>query len=131
MVLGRYGRRLFLGVVILPLCGAEVKGIYIAGPYRGRTEWDIELNIMTARLWAEEIMRKGWATYTPHVETAHSGLSFDDIMARDLFMLEKMEAICMLPGWERSEGARMEYSKAVELGMKVYQSPMEVPYESD
>ena len=106
-----------------------MKLIYLAGPYRGKTEWDVFLNIVTARIEAEGIMRKGWAVYTPHTQTMFSALSFDDIMERDLEILSRADALVLVGGWEKSEGSGMEYDRAVELGLKIYCSPEEVPNE--
>jgi hypothetical protein len=47
----------------------------------------------------------------------------------DLEIIARCDAILMLPGWERSEGSRMEYSRAVELRMPVYLSVEDVPEE--
>ena len=38
----------------------------------------------------------------------------------DLKVLEKCDAIFMMPGWRRSVGARMEYEKAKELEITIH-----------
>lgn len=108
-----------------------MKCLYLCGPYRGKNEWEVFLNIATARVWSEDIMRRGWAVYTPHLQTVFSALDFDEIMRRDLEMLSRMDAICLLPGWERSEGSRIEYDFAKKRGMRIFKGPGEVPYEME
>lgn len=108
-----------------------MKAIYLCGPYRGKNEWEVFLNISTARVWAEDIMRRGWAVYTPHMQTMFSGLEFDEIMRRDLEILSRMDAICLLPGWGRSEGCRMEYDFANKKGIRIFNGPGAVPYETE
>lgn len=41
-------------------------------------------------------------------------------MRRDLQMLLKCSAVCMLPGWKRSRGARLEHHVAEELGLDIF-----------
>jgi|688.fasta_scaffold00210_36 hypothetical protein len=47
-----------------------------------------------------------------------------DALRRDLSALCDADAIAMLPGWEQSGGARVEWTLATHLGLKVvYLSP--------
>lgn len=43
-----------------------------------------------------------------------------DALRRDLTALCDADAIAMLPGWERSGGARVEWALATHLGLDVY-----------
>jgi hypothetical protein len=49
----------------------------------------------------------------------------------DLEIIRRCDALYMLPGWEKSQGANMEHRLAVELGMPIYLSLDEVPHETD
>jgi hypothetical protein len=56
--------------------------------------------------------------------TVVSGAFLRDALRRDLSALCDADAIAMLPGWERSGGARVEWTLATHLGLKVvYLSP--------
>ena len=105
----------------------KIKAVYLAGPFTAKDRWGETLNVMTARVYAEELMRKGYVVYSPHLQNYGSGLSWDDIMELDLEMLCRCDILALLPGWEHSRGSRMEYSKAIECGMTIYNSPLEVP----
>jgi hypothetical protein len=56
---------------------------------------------------------------------------FDKWMAGDLEILSRCDAIVMCPGWNKSVGCLMEFSKAKELGIKIYHTIDEVPDEQD
>lgn len=47
------------------------------------------------------------------------GVAFSDCVRRDLEAVIYCDAIYLLPGWERSKGARAEYAVAVWLGKEV------------
>lgn len=89
-----------------------MKIIYVAGKYSGKDRNEIEQNILLARKYAVEIWRCGHVALCPHLNTAH----FDDDIAfpqeeyyrRDLKLLERCDAIFMLPNWQESRGARLE-----------------------
>ncbi len=102
--------------------------VYIAGPYRAKTERGLEQNIRRAEDAALDCWVKGWAAICPHKNTAHFGGACEDRvwLEGDLELLRRCDAVLMIEGWERSEGARGEYALAVEMGKDVYFG--EVPY---
>ena len=106
--------------------------IYLAAPYRSSTEWGTYLNITSAHFYAKEMWRRGWACISPVSNSAFMGElgDHDKWMAGDIEILSRCDAICLCPGWERSVGCREEYAKALELGLTIYLSPDEVPYEN-
>jgi hypothetical protein len=103
--------------------------IYIAGPYRAKTEWDVLRNVRRAEESALELWRKGWAVICPHKNThGFNGYLPDQTwIDGDLEIIKRCDAICMLAGWEQSEGAQMEYGLAVELKMPIYFGAHNVP----
>jgi len=107
-----------------------MKIIYLSHPYRSGTEWGVWLNIHSAHLYAKDLWRKGYAVISPVSNTAFMGEldDFEHWMAGDLEILGRCDILVLAPGWERSEGCKMEYSKAIELGLKVYEDIEEVPY---
>lgn len=95
---------------------------YIAGPMRGYPEH----NIPAFRLAAERLRSAGFDVVSP-VEIGDAWAGGDqsahapeDYVRRDLDELLTCEAIALLPGWERSTGARCEAAVAVTLGFKFF-----------
>jgi len=97
------------------------KRIYVSGPMCGVEDYK-------GRFWAfaDAIDRCGvYAVVDPAGFAAADSygadlLDRDDWLAIDLKVLEKCDAIFMMPGWRRSEGARMEYEKAKELELTIH-----------
>lgn len=59
-----------------------------------------------------------------------AGSTWADYMRVDLIALMSCEVILMLPGWERSRGARLEMYIAGELGLDIQQlHPMSLKRE--
>lgn len=110
-----------------------MKIIFISGPYRGSCEWDVAQNIHRAEAVAIECWKRGWAVFCPHKNTAFFGGILPDTvwLDADLAILERCDAICMVPGWEKSSGAKAERYTAIKLGIPVYNDPGEVPKEGD
>jgi len=96
--------------------------IYVAGPYRGKTTNEVLHNIERARAVAEEIWRRGHIAICPHMNTAFMGgvVPDEDFLSADIEILKRCDAICMVPGWGESEGARMEYEFAVINDIPIY-----------
>lgn len=110
-----------------------MKLIYIAGPYRAPSEWGVTQNIRKAEAVAIILWGKGWSVFCPHKNTAYFGglLSDRTWLDGDLVILERCDAICMMDGWENSQGAQVEHSRAVELGMPIYYEADNVPVLGD
>jgi len=98
------------------------KIIYIAGPYRAKTEWGLIENIRRAEKVAIECWKKGWVVICPHKNTAHFGGILPDSvwLEGDMEILRRCDAICMVPGWEESVGAKEELIEAFGRGIEVY-----------
>lgn len=98
-----------------------MKVAYIAGPYRGKTHYEIEQNIRAAEAVAIKYWKLGYAVICPHKNTAHfDGLATDDIwLEGDLELLRRSDVIVMMPNWAFSDGARTEYSEAMDFGKEI------------
>ncbi len=97
--------------------------IYIAGPYSANTKEEVISNIARARIVAHDLWEAGYPTICPHMNTAE----FDDInksifYAGDLEILEKCDAVVLLPHWKTSMGARMEVQHAIKHGIRIYKN---------
>jgi hypothetical protein len=87
-----------------------MKVIYIAGPFRGRSHWDIAQNIRRAEALALEVWRLGAAAICPHANTAHfQDAAPDEVWLKgDLEILRRCDAMILTEDWYRSQGARAE-----------------------
>jgi len=98
-----------------------MKVIYIAGPYRAKTPFDIEQNVRRAEEWSLNVARAGGVPLCPHTMNRFfyeaEGLTEDFVMSGCLALLERCNGALFIPGWEASEGARTEHRRAVALGI--------------
>lgn len=95
--------------------------VYVAGPYRGNTPWDIECNIHNARTWGRRLVKAGVMPVIPHANTAHF-----DHQAPDSFFLEatmelmrRCDGVLVMPNSQYSTGTMAELTEATKLGIPV------------
>lgn len=106
--------------------------IYIAGPYRAETREGVELNIQAARAVARICAAKGWMPVCPHTMLAHLESIMPSIpdkfwLMSTMALMERCDAVMLVPGWQASSGAMGEVAAAQALGMQVYIDTSEVP----
>lgn len=111
--------------------------IYVAGPMRGYKDFNFPA-FYDAAAW---LRAKGHTVFNP-AESDHetygqdvnksetgdikeavsqSGFSLREALARDAkFITEEADALYMLAGWEKSTGARAEWTLATALGLLVF-----------
>jgi len=98
--------------------------IYTAGPLRGfGDDWKQRENIDKATRVARELWRRGYTVICPHLNNLNfdgPDLVCDDFMAGDFVIIERCDALVVLPGWEDSAGTRMEIEFAQNMGILVY-----------
>lgn len=102
-----------------------MRKVYIAGPYRADTPLGVDRNIMVAREAMAALLEMGYAPFCPHAMTAHFEHDFpaipDEVYLRtDMEWLRLCDAVLMLPGWEKSSGAKAEAAEATRLDIPVY-----------
>lgn len=99
-----------------------IKVGYLAGPFRGKSHWEIHENIRNAERLALEVWRLGAACMCPHSNTAHyqDELPDDVWLEGDFAMLQRCDFVLMTPDWERSQGATMERKVALKHGIPVF-----------
>lgn len=100
-----------------------MKIAFISGPYKpinGRTVLE---NIRHAEKYAIKYWRLGYAVICPHLNTAHfDGLCKDDVWLKgDIEILKRCDVIVMIPGWEKSNGAKAELKEAAGLLEVIYE----------
>ena len=88
--------------------------IYIAGPVTGRTDYEEKFNAAEGRLRS-----MGHDVLNPIKEGLVDGWEYRDYINRGFRLLMEADAIYMLPGWEKSPGARLERMYAEICGLKV------------
>lgn len=96
--------------------------VYIAGPFRAASAWEVEQNIRRAECLALEAWRSGFAVICPHTNTRFfSGAAPDEIwLEGDLEILRRCDAVLLLPKWQESPGTRAEVAEAIKHCMHVF-----------
>lgn len=99
-----------------------MKVVYIAGPFRASSGWEIEQNIRRAECLALEVWRAGFAVICPHTNTRfYSGAAPDEIwLEGDLELLRRCDAVLLLPKWRESSGTCAEVTEAMKCGIHVF-----------
>lgn len=99
--------------------------VYISGKYSG----NVAENVARAKAAALDLLRRGFAPLCPH--TMYDGFDADrnQIISADLELLRRCDAILMLEGWNKSEGALLEYQFAQEHGIPIFYSVVELENE--
>jgi len=95
------------------------KLVYVAGPYRAPTPWEVECNIVAARKLGAKVAQVGAYPVIPHSNTAHfDGLATDALwLGGTLELLRRCDAVVFTGDYERSSGARDERVEAARLGL--------------
>jgi len=106
---------------------AEPKRIYIAGPMTGYPD----CNFAAFHAAAERLAQAGWKVFNPAENFGgRKDLARETYLRLDLAMLAQCDAIAMLPGWEDSRGAKLEYLVANELGCTIIDAVTLRPLEN-
>lgn len=90
--------------------------IYVSGPMSGLPN----LNWPAFNHAAVRLRNLRWEVVNPVEINNDPAADWLECITADLLALKGCTAICMLPGWERSYGARIEHLAAQRMGMKVY-----------
>jgi hypothetical protein len=113
--------------------------VYLAGPMSDLPEYNAD----GFRKAARYAKAQGWTVFSPHdtkpshggqpcigdpaTWTYHRGLThtYACWLAASMAEMVRCDALLMLPGWEDSRGARIEWDHAVKRGMVIYYLPEE------
>lgn len=101
-----------------------MKVVFVAGPYRAETPWEVEENVRDAERWALEIWRHGAAALCPHTNTRYFDKALPDEVFLDgiMEMLRRCDGLFLTDRWHVSDGARREKREAERLGLPVFLS---------
>ena len=106
--------------------------LYISGPYSAGNGRTVVENIAVARSYAVAAAKAGWMPFTPHLNTAGFEIDCPEISHQewldgDIAILRLLPraraAVLLLPGWEQSEGARLERDWAIHRNLEVFDPP--------
>lgn len=91
--------------------------VYVSGPMTNMPE----LNFPAFKRAAASLRSSGYEVINPaEFEGNHDpAKKWSDFLRRDIKALMDCDAIAMLPGWEKSKGARLEKHNAEQLDMRV------------
>lgn len=102
-----------------------IGNVYISGPITGVENWQENFNDAEKDLFELEgiFIVVNPVKLSQTVEKQFVKLNktpdYTDYMRKDIKELSSCNAICMLPGWKRSKGARLEYRIAKILNMRI------------
>jgi hypothetical protein len=90
--------------------------VYISGGMSGLPDF----NFPAFHRAAADLRARGFEVVNPaELDAADaSPKEWHEYLRRDIAQLVTCDAVCMLEGWERSKGARLERHIAIELGMQ-------------
>lgn len=99
-----------------------MKVVYVAGPFRGLTPWDVEKNIRRAEELALRVANAGAMPLCPHTMTRYFDKQCNDSfwLEGTLELLRRCDAMVMTDDWERSSGTRGERNEARGLGLPIF-----------
>ena len=100
------------------------KKVYIAGPYRGATKEEVEMNIEFAKGFGRWVARQGFIPVIPHANTALMDYTAPDLsdefwLNATMELLKMCDMILMIPGWLNSTGCIAEYEYARDNDIKI------------
>ena len=87
--------------------------LYVAGPMSGLPL----LNFPTFREAAAALRARGFEVVNPAEINIDPSAGWQACMRADIAQLVTCDALALLPGWEKSRGARLEYIIATGLGL--------------
>lgn len=101
--------------------------IYVAGKYSADTREAVNANVALAEEHGQLILQAGYIPVIPHKITSNWDLiagfkawTHSDWIKRFCFpLLTRCDAVYFVPGWENSEGAKMEFAKAMEWRLPI------------
>ena len=102
----------------------RMRVIYVAGPFRGKTAWEVAENVRAAERLGFEVAQLGAMPLIPHANTSN----FDGTMTAEFWLegtmelLRRSDAVIFTLDWDRSSGARGEEKEARRLAIPCFYS---------
>jgi hypothetical protein len=102
-----------------------VKLVYIVGPLRDPSCYQVMQNIMSAREWALRVAECGAMPICPHTNTGSlygaATVSEDHWLEGNLVILGRCDGAFFLPKWRGSDGAQKERAFCVRQGIVTFE----------
>ena len=98
---------------------APKQRVYLAGPMRGHPD----LNFPAFHAATLDLTDRGYDVWSPAAQGLADDSSFEACMAVDLPEVVRADAVVVLPGWQDSQGARIETTVAWRLDKPVLRYP--------
>jgi hypothetical protein len=95
--------------------GGVMKRLYVAGPMTGIKD----ANYPAFNAAATKLRALGFEVENPAENPEPSCGSWLAYMRMAVVQVSKVDGLILLPGWEKSKGARVEFNLAVGLGLSV------------
>ncbi len=89
--------------------------VYISGPMSGIKDWNFPAFDQAACL----LRSLGYRVINPADFGSDPRFTWADSIGRDLSIMPCVKLVCLLPGWEDSEGSRLERVVAHAMGIDV------------
>ena len=101
-----------------------MKVVYVIGPFRGKTAWDVERNVRSAEAMALEVAKLGAMPLCPHTNTRF----FDGQLTAQFWLdgtmelLKRCDAAITVGDWHESKGSCGEVQYCLDKGIPLMQS---------
>jgi len=106
---------------------ARPRRIYVSGPMTGLPNH----NFPAFHAAAARLREAGWEVINPAENFGgRTDLPRETYLRADVILVAQCEAMALLPGWQESRGAKLEYLLARELGMPVLDAETLQPLEN-
>lgn len=96
--------------------------IYVAGKFRGATQFEVDQNIQRAEALGLEVAKLGASPVIPHANTRslHTHMPESFMLEATLELMRRCDALILVEGWQDSQGTRDEMCEASFLGIPVF-----------
>lgn len=100
-----------------------MRAVYIAGPYRAKTAWEIERNVRAAEEWILPLAELGVLPVVPHAAFRwfHGTMPDEFWLRATLELMRRCDAVFLIPGWHRSLGTHGEREEAAARRIPVFE----------
>lgn len=98
-----------------------MKRIYLAGPISlggSLSESEVNANLQAFHRADQQLRAHGYDVANPATNLTPDDPTWENWMRLALGKMLTCDEVCLLPGWELSRGATIEYNVARELGMR-------------
>lgn len=109
---------------------SKIKRVYVAGAYSADNVITVLDNIREGMRLSVRVMLAGFAPFCPWLDfhfqlMLREGelLAVEDYYRYSLAWLEVSDAVVLVPGWQNSNGTRLEVERASIIGLPIFYDP--------